>query len=260
VLDDRVLQGELRVSEVLVLSYHAVSPAWPAPLSVTPEALESQLAFLVDRGFRGATFTEAVLDPPHPRTLAVTFDDGFLSVLERAAPILHRFGLPGTVFVPTAFMERRQLLLWKGVEHWADTPFAEELRGMSWTDLAALVGQGWEVGSHTRTHPRLTQLDQQHAYTELAGSRLECERKLGRMCASVAYPYGAVDRSVADTASRAGYLTAARLTSNLSPRGALRWPRVGIYHKDAAWRFRLKASTSTRRLRATSLWPSQAPT
>jgi peptidoglycan/xylan/chitin deacetylase (PgdA/CDA1 family) len=258
VLDDEAHQGQLRMSEVLVLGYHAVSPTWPAALSVTPDALEKQLALLVDRGFRGATFTEAVLDPPHPRTLAVTFDDGYLSVLERAAPILQRFGLPGTVFVPTAFMERRQLLLWKGVEHWADTPFAEELRGMSWCDLASLVAQGWEVGSHTRTHPRLTQLDQRHAYTELAGSRLECERKLDRICASVAYPYGAVDQHVAEAAASAGYLTAARLTSNLSPRGTLRWPRVGIYHKDAPWRFRLKANTSTRRLRATSLWRPQA--
>lgn len=240
-----------------MLGYHAVSPTWTASLSVTPDALERQLELLVDRGFRGATFTEAVLDPPHPRTLAVTFDDGFLSVLQRAAPILDRFGLPGTVFVPTAFMERRQLLLWRGVEQWAETPFAEELRGMSWKDLASLVAQGWEVGSHTRTHARLTQLNHEHAYTELAGSRVECERKLGRLCVSVAYPYGAVDQRVAEAARRAGYLTAARLTSNLTPRGLLRWPRVGVYHKDAPWRFRLKASVSTRRLRATSLWRAQ---
>lgn len=247
-----------RVSEVLVLGYHAVSPTWDAPLSITPDALASQLEILVKRGFKGATFTEAVLDPPHPRTLAVTFDDGFLSVLERAAPILNRFGWPGTIFVPTAFMETRQPLLWEGVGHWADTPFADELQGMCWGDLLSLVEQGWEVGSHTCTHPRLTQLDHQGAYDELAESRTECERRLHRTCTAAAYPYGAVDERVAEAARQAGYLAAARLTSDLTPRGPLRWPRVGVYHKDASWRFRLKANISTRRLRATSLWPAQA--
>jgi peptidoglycan/xylan/chitin deacetylase (PgdA/CDA1 family) len=244
----------LRVSDVLVLGYHAVSPTWTAPLSVTPDALESQLALLVDRGFRGATFTEAVLDPPYPRTLAVTFDDGFLSVLERAAPILKRFGLPGTVFVPTAFMERRQPLLWKGIDHWADTSFADELQGMSWNDLGTLIGQGWEIGSHTCTHPRLTGLDRSNAYAELIESRLECERHLGGMCTSVAYPYGDVDEQVAKTAREAGYAAGGGLSSSLVPGGRFRWPRMGIYHADTRLRFHLKANPLVRRLRATALW------
>jgi peptidoglycan/xylan/chitin deacetylase (PgdA/CDA1 family) len=246
------------VSDILVLGYHAVSPTWNAPLSVTPDALASHLSALLRRGFRGATFTESVLDPPHTRTLAVTFDDGFLSVLAHAAPILDEFGLPGTVFVPTAFMGQRQPLLWPGVEQWAETPFADELQGMSWSDLRSLADRGWEIGSHTCTHPRLTQLDHERAYTELAESRRECARRLGGTCTAAAYPYGAVNRDVAQAAREAGYVAAARLSSDLSPRGPLRWPRVGVYHKDAPWRFRLKASASTRRLRATPLWRAQA--
>jgi peptidoglycan/xylan/chitin deacetylase (PgdA/CDA1 family) len=64
------------MSDVLVLCYHAVSVRWPAELSVTPERLEEQLRLLVRRGFKGATFHQAVIAPPAPRTLAVTFDDG----------------------------------------------------------------------------------------------------------------------------------------------------------------------------------------
>src|SRR5205085_9051635 len=91
-------RGGVPLSDVLVLCYHAVSPTWGASLSVTPDEFESQLRTLLRRGWRGATFRDAVLRPPWPRTLAVTFDDAFLSVLELAHPILARLGLPATVF------------------------------------------------------------------------------------------------------------------------------------------------------------------
>jgi len=242
------------VSEAIVLCYHAVSPAWPAALAVTPAALERQLRTFVDRGFKGATFSDAVLRPPHRRTLAVTFDDGFLSVLDRAEPILTKLGLAGTVFVPTAFMERRQPLAWNGTRRWADTPFANELRGMNWDDLGSLADRGWEIGSHTCTHPRLTELDAGTAYAQLLESRLECERRLGTRCTALAYPYGDVDDGVADAAREAGYAAGARLSSSLTPRGPLQWRRVGIYHGDARLRFRLKSNAAIRRIRATRLW------
>ena len=73
-----------------MLCYHAVSDRWPSPLAVRPEQLERQLALLVRRGYRGTTFEGAVSVPPAPRTLAVTFDDGYRSVLEHALPVLDR--------------------------------------------------------------------------------------------------------------------------------------------------------------------------
>ncbi len=240
----------------MVLCYHAVSPRWSAPLSVTPETLETQLSMLVGRGWQGATFTEAVLRPPHKRTLAVTFDDGFLSVLEQAHPILERLGIPATIFVPTGFMDRRQTLSWPGIEQWVQTPYAHELQGMSWDDLRSLSELGWEIGSHTRTHARLTQLDDEGASAELVESRNECSERIGRQCTSLAYPYGDADGRVAQAAESAGYVAAGGLSSSLVEHGPLRWPRVGIYNGDRGWRFRLKVNPAMRWIRATPLWPA----
>ena len=74
--------------DVLVLCYHAVSESWAAPLSVTPRGFERQLRLLSDRGYRGETFTEAVLAPEGAKTMAVTFDDAYRSVFEVGLPIL----------------------------------------------------------------------------------------------------------------------------------------------------------------------------
>ncbi len=245
-----------RPSQVIVLCYHALSPSWETPLAVTPEAFASQVTMLVERGFKGAGFTEAVLQPPHRRTLAVTFDDAYLSVLARAEPILSRLGLPATIFVPTGFMDRRQPLLWTGVDHWADTPFADELQGMCWDDLRSLHALGWEVGSHTQTHPRLSELDEAAAYAQLLESRVECERQLGARCTSIAYPYGDADERTVAVAGKAGYVAGAWLSSSLAPDGSLRWPRIGVYRGDGQWRFRAKLNAVVRRIRANRRWPA----
>lgn len=239
-----------------MLCYHAVSPTWETPLAVTPEAFDGQLTMLVKRGFKGAKFTDAVLHPPHRRTLAVTFDDAYLSVLARAGPTLSRLGLVATVFVPTAFMDTRRMLLWNGLDHWADTPFADELQGMCWDDLRSLLALGWEVGSHTRTHPRLSELDEEAALVQLVESRLECERRLGAPCTSIAYPYGNADERTIAAAAKAGYVAGAWLSSSLARDGSLRWPRIGVYRGDGPWRFRAKLNAAGRRIRANRRWPA----
>jgi peptidoglycan/xylan/chitin deacetylase (PgdA/CDA1 family) len=244
------------MTDVLVLCYHAVSPTWDADLSVTPDAFEQQLALLLRRGWRGATFRQAVERPPSRRTLAITFDDAFLSVLERAYPILSRLGLPATVFAPTSFTARRQPLSWQGIDHWAKTPHAGELECMSWEDLKRLADSGWEIGSHTRTHPRLTQLDDDELRQELEDSRRECAEAIGQPCDSLAYPYGDADERVARRAADAGYACAGALSSSLARLGPHRWPRVGIYHGDSYPRFWLKVFTPMRWVRASPVWPS----
>jgi peptidoglycan/xylan/chitin deacetylase (PgdA/CDA1 family) len=71
---------------------------------------------LVDRGYRGATFTEALTAPPARRTLVVTFDDAPQSIAKLALPIMGKLGLPGTVFVPTSFPDNGRPMAWPGQE------------------------------------------------------------------------------------------------------------------------------------------------
>ena len=240
------------MADVLVLCYHAVSERWPADLAVTPGALEQQLADLLSRGYAGATFREAMEAPPARKTVAVTFDDAYRSVAELAFPILARLGLPATVFVPTDFPVAGRPMAWPGIDGWLGGPHEEELVGLSWTELEGLADAGWEVGSHTCSHPRLTQLDGTALHGELRESRAECETRLGRPCLSLAYPYGDVDARVVAAAGEAGYRFAAGLPEGRYVRSPLAWPRVGIYQADSLGRFRRQTSPWTRRLKAVS--------
>lgn len=241
------------MSDVLVLSYHAVSERWPAALSVTPERFEAQLRFLVSRGYLGRTLSEAVHGETGERIVAVTFDDAFRSVLEHALPILTRLGLPATVFVPTDFPDGGPMT-WPGIDMWLGGEHESELLPLAWDDLRRLAAAGWEIGSHSCSHPFLSRLGQAELEQELGESRRRVEQELGRPCRSLAYPYGDHDERVVRAAGATGYQAACTVPRRLTWPAPLVWPRIGVYHGNSLLAFRAKVSPVVRRLRRSRAW------
>jgi len=244
-----------RTSRIIVLCYHGISQRWPE--AVSPASLEIQLRLLLARGYRPASFTQTVLNPPTRKTVVVTFDDGYRSVFEEAFPILASLGVPGTVFVPTDFVGA-EVAVWPGTDCWIGSPHERELTPMTWDDLGLLRDAGWEIGSHARTHPHLVRVGDDQLAEELVGSRSVVEHELGG-CLSLSYPYGGADARVASAARAAGYQAACTLTSAFGSSSPLTWPRVGIYRHDGAVRFRAKVSPVVSRLRATRWWSLLRP-
>jgi len=242
------------MGDLLVLCYHAVSERWTAPLSVTPAALQHQLMALLKRGYRATTFTRALSQAEGGKRLVVTFDDAYRSVYQLARPILSELGVPATVFVPVHFVDSGAPMAWPGTDRWLGTTHESELTGMTWSEIRSLADNGWEIGSHTLSHPRLTQIGNAALEKELVASRQRCEDRLGRTCYSLAYPYGDVDERVVRATERAGYVTAAGLPKRLDSRGPLEWPRIGVSHADSARRFALKVSPILRYVRASPGW------
>lgn len=242
------------MSDVLVLCYHAVSDDWPADLSVTPSQLERQLGTLVARGYQGATFTEVVKHRPTRPTVVATFDDAYRSVLTRALPVLDALGIPGTVYAPTDFVGSTEPMVWPGIDRWIGTAHEQELLPLDWDELGELAHAGWEVGSHSCTHPRLTQLDDDALREELVRSRERCETQLGSRCTSLAYPYGDADARVVEAARTSGYAAGCLLPARFARPQPRAWPRVGVYHHDSHNVFRAKVSRSVRAVRGTPVW------
>jgi len=242
----------------LVLCYHAVSPTWPASFALPAAAIADHLSLLRRRGYVGLTVTEAErrrADGALPRrAVVVTFDDGFASTLA-AKPALDACGFPATVFVVSSFPGSGERLRWPGVDHWLDGPYAHELTALGWDELERLADAGWEIGSHTVSHPRLPELDDATLERELRDSRREIEARIGA-CRSIAYPYGLADTRVAAAAARAGYVTGLTLTSLHVRDEPLLRPRTGLYLGDTGTRARLKLSPwfgALRRSRAAPL-------
>jgi peptidoglycan/xylan/chitin deacetylase (PgdA/CDA1 family) len=241
--------------DVVVLCYHAVSDDWPNVGAIGQAALERQLGHLLRRGYEPQTLSAAfAANSSSGRSLVVTFDDAFHSVLERGLPVLERLGVPATLFVPTDYAAEQSPLTWSTLGRWRGTPFERELRCLGWDGVRRLAAAGWEIGAHTCSHPDLTAIGRERAAAELERSRAACEEALQRPCTTLAYPFGAHDEAVVGLTRTAGYELAVTLgTRLLEPRvraDPLRLSREGIYRTTGWPQFLAATSASLGRLRA----------
>jgi peptidoglycan/xylan/chitin deacetylase (PgdA/CDA1 family) len=232
-MDERHTPGQ-----VLRIAYRAVGSTWASPRSMPESTLFAQLRLLRDRGYVGLTFAEAERRSGEgtlpERAVVVTFDDGHASVL-RALAALNCVGYPATVFAVTRFVESGEPMSWPGVEH---EP-ARHMRSLDWSDLERLVDAGWEVGSHTVSHPRLTDLSDDSLAHELGASREAIASHLGS-CSSIAYPHAATDQRVALAAARAGYVGGCTLVPSDLVEGPFARSRVELRAADTGLRLRMQ--------------------
>lgn len=175
-----------------ILTYHSLDDSGSV-ISVAPDVFARQMQSLADAGIPVVPLGE-LRDGPAPR-LAITFDDGYRNLLDHAVPVLERLGFPATVFAVSDWCGRDS--------GWPSQPPAVPRRPLlDWDALRAMSRGGWLVGSHTRSHPALPQVNDAALEGELADSRARLEQELGVPVRSFAYPYGALDARVRAAAVR----------------------------------------------------------
>jgi peptidoglycan/xylan/chitin deacetylase (PgdA/CDA1 family) len=237
--------------DLLILCYHAVSSDWDTSLSVYPDRLAAQARHLLRRGYRPKTLSQALSEPIEERTFVVTFDDGYRSILEHGLPVLSDLGVPATVYMPTDLTDEGGLFKYLGP---AEMPSNEEdVRCMSWDEVRRLADAGWEIGSHTCSHPHLPAIDDEQLARELRRSREICEEQLQQACESIAYPYGSHDARVMKATAEAGYRFAVTLESRLlepiTGRDLMSLPREGIFRETRLPKYLINTSRTVRRVR-----------
>ena len=179
---------------VPILLYHHVAPTDGTDLyTVSPEMFAEQMQTLIQSGFEAITphqLTAALqCGAPLPqRPVVITFDDGNADNYEFAFPIMRRLRLKGTIYVVA--------------NRTASPGF------LSVQQLHEMVDAGWEIGSHSMTHPDLTGIDAEELPAELLASRLMLEETLGIAIESFAYPYGSSSNEIASKVDNYGYTNA----------------------------------------------------
>jgi len=125
------------------------------------------------------------------RCLVVTFDDGFKNNVEVAVPTLKKYDIPACFFVTSDFIsikpgDQKQLEFYrKNIFHLS---YPEV--NMNWKDVRTLIRLGFEVGSHTHTHRRLSSLSREEVLDELAESKQCIETHAGQPVRHFSWPYG----------------------------------------------------------------------
>lgn len=102
-----------------------------------------------------------------------TFDDGTLDQYAVGYPILDKYDYNATLFVITGLINET----------------FENRSMMSWNDVHTMADDGWDIESHSYSHPFLTQISIKDAELELSASKKYLEGQ-GFNVSILAFPYG----------------------------------------------------------------------
>jgi peptidoglycan/xylan/chitin deacetylase (PgdA/CDA1 family) len=207
-----------------ILTYHSIDPSGSV-VSVHPDRFRRHMEILSDSRVPVVSIAELV-DPVRETGVAITFDDGFENLATVAWPLLREHGFSATVFIASS---------WVGRDNGWDPDDARipRLPLMDWSTLAALAREGLRLGSHSRSHPRLTTLADAALVDELEGSRAAIREETDIDPRVFAYPYGDHDERVDRAVGAAGYTHA--VTSELrllepTDEPGLTLPRLDAYY------------------------------
>jgi peptidoglycan/xylan/chitin deacetylase (PgdA/CDA1 family) len=165
---------------------------------------------------------------------AVSFDDGFISVIENALPELEARRIPATLFIPTGCLGASPSWLRDG-SCGEKVVSAEMIARLKDHQLLA-------IGSHSVSHPNFLKLGQEEAEYELSRSRRDLEAILGRPIGMFSFPHGAHNSRLTELARQAGYRRVFTVEPELAfeKNGDFETGRVEADPCDWAIEFRLK--------------------
>jgi peptidoglycan/xylan/chitin deacetylase (PgdA/CDA1 family) len=235
----------------LVLCYHRIGTAGiPLFSELPPNVFEAQMRY-VRRRYRVLSLDELCEEMEKPSgkgdAVAVTFDDGYRDLYSHALPVLRKYQIPATIFLPVTCIEtgqvpwydriflalqvfpkdkfeidldcRRSFQLTSfhtrlqaaaeiiqylrtlpddrrkeycaGLEERIILP-QDELRDrmLTWEQIRAMGREGINFGSHTMTHPAVSQLTASQLDSELGESKRVLENRIGSPAVHFAYPFG----------------------------------------------------------------------
>jgi peptidoglycan/xylan/chitin deacetylase (PgdA/CDA1 family) len=159
-----------------ILAYHGIgTPEWGVN-DLAPARFARQVELVLREGYRIVPASRIATGQGEANDLAITFDDGLLTVATNAAPVLAGYGVPWTAFV---------------VSDWADGNawYHPELL-MTWRQIETIMAAGATVQSHSHTHPDFGRIDPETTGLQLEKSRQIIESRLGIEVREFAIPFG----------------------------------------------------------------------
>lgn len=215
--------AENQVIKFPIFNYHHIRPMPPESagvteraFTVTPEGLEAHLKYFKENGYQ-VVLVDELLDyfdigkPLPPKAVALTFDDGWREHYRNAFPILKKYGVQATFFVPTGWVGQPEI--------------------MSWDEMREMSGAGMVFGSHSVSHPHLDKLSEDDLKKELQESKKSLEEHLGKKVDYIAYPAGMYNDRVIEAVKAAGYQAALGVYKIIEQSPKYRWS-IRRFHAD----------------------------
>jgi peptidoglycan/xylan/chitin deacetylase (PgdA/CDA1 family) len=186
-----VVQGPGAVNVPILMYHHVEVAPVESPYRVAASKFEDEIRLLHDWQYTPITTTMLIQAikhgaalPPHP--VIITFDDANEDNYAVAFPIMKKYGFTGILYLPFDYI---------------GTPGYLNVK-----EINEMIAAGWEIGSHTLTHPvDFLTLGKDALRAEIVDSRSRLEELFGVPVLTFAYPFGDVTSAAVDYVHFAGY-------------------------------------------------------
>jgi peptidoglycan/xylan/chitin deacetylase (PgdA/CDA1 family) len=246
---------------VPVLMYHHVSPEVGA-ITVSPMNFERQMKGLLDAGYTTLTCDEfadfLAGKPTPPKSVLLTFDDGYLDNWVYAHPILKKYGLRAAMFVVTGLIgdgparpcaEHDGVRLPRLPSHlecralWAVGSTDSAM--LRWSEVQAMREAGtFEFHCHTHTHTRWDQVSTTrqeclaHMREEFESSRTVLRQHFGEVSQHFCWPQGYFANDYVSLAQEFGFrylYTTQAYGQNLCTSNPAKVYRFAVKNQGSLW-------------------------
>ena len=189
-------------SRKIILLYHSVGDSlW----SISPESFKEQMEWLKSNVH--LTNLDSILNfnnednkKKNHIEVAVSFDDGYKSLVSNVLPIVKKLKIKPSVFINTSCIkENYSLRSDPNMGHYPCEIF------MNWEDVRNLHQEGWIIGSHGCNHYDLTKLDSSVIDKELHLSKNIIEKNLNKSCIHFSYTFGKYNKNLFSKVINSGY-------------------------------------------------------
>lgn len=199
----------------VVILYHHVSDTTPKSTSISPAHFEAQMDYLEKNNFKIVPLLELTEklrkgENLPDKTVAISFDDSYVSVYDSAFPRLKKRGWPFTFFVNTDSVGTGKVFV-------------------TWDQLREMSKHGVTIANHTSQHNHLPRREKNETAiqwrtriaAEISSAQQRIEREIGSAPNILAYPFGEYDVVVQQIAKELGYIAFGQQSGALYEKGDL---------------------------------------
>ena len=172
--------------KIPILSYHSISNE-DCPLSLNLIEFEKQLIFFKKNNFQLVHFNE--IKDLSSKKFIITFDDGYKDLIINALPLLKKYNFKSKSFIISNLIGKKNI--WDELN-----TNIKDKELMNLSDIHFWLKNGMRVGSHSKSHKKLTLLDKKDAIDEIVNSKDELETLTGKSINAFCYPYGLHNESI----------------------------------------------------------------
>lgn len=203
-LSNQISPGEIFVSPAVpILMYHHIQnyPGGKNPsdagIFVSPENFESQLKWLSENNFQtvGLRYFQNPVKPSG-KPIILTFDDGYQDAYDVVFPLLKKYNFQATFYPIVNNIDKSGFL--------------------TRAEILKMQAGGMTFGSHSLSHPNLTEISQQKAQQEIYASKKILEGITGKDVLDFCYPMGRVNQNAVNVVGNSGYETATTTSNEIN--------------------------------------------